>query len=140
VAGFAGALRVVAQWATRRRKEEATATGDGRPRKVPSARGVARMMTIERDVPCKTVAHTMAIIASAVPALVVARDLVDRFHGMIQRRSVADLEPWITDAAPSLMGSFAKGIGQDRAGVNAALTQPCSNGQTEGAEHQAPAG
>jgi hypothetical protein len=132
VAGFAGAPRVVAEWATRRRKEEAMTTGDGRPRKVPSARGVARMMTVERDVLSKTVAHTMAIIAGAVPALVIARDLMDRFHRMTQHRTSADLEPWIADATPGLLGSFAKGIVQDRAGVNAALTQPWSNGQTEG--------
>jgi transposase len=43
-----------------------------------------------------------------------------------------DLEPWIRDAMPGLLGSFAKGIVQDRAGVHAALTQSWSNGQTEG--------
>ncbi len=131
-AGFAGGLRVVAEWATRRRKEEGTAPGGVRPRKVPSARGIVRMMTTERDLLSKTVARTMAIIEGAVPALVVARDLVDRFHSMIQRRTSTDLEPWITDATRSLLGSFVNGIVQDRAGVRAALTQPWSNGQTEG--------
>ncbi len=67
-----------------------------------------------------------------MPALVVARDLMDRFHSMIQHRTSADLEPWIIDATPGLLGSFAKGIVQDRAGVHAAMTQPWSNGQTEG--------
>ena len=90
------------------------------------------MMTSERDTLSKTVARTMAIIEVAVPALVRARKLMDRFHGMIQRRMGADLEPWITDAMPGLLGSFAKGIVQDRAAVYAALTQPGSNGQTEG--------
>jgi len=131
-AGFAGGLRVVAEWATRRRKEEATTPGSARPRKAPSARDIARMMTTERDALSKTAARTMAIIEVAVPALVTARDLMDRFHGMIQRRMSADLEPWVTDAMPGLLGSFAKGIIQDRAGVHAALTQPWSNGQTEG--------
>ena len=131
LAGFAGGLRVISEWVTRRRKEEAT-TQDARPRKVPSARAVARMMTTERGVLSKAVARTMAIIESAVPALVMARDLLDRFHGMIKRHASADLEPWITDATPSLLGSFAKGIIQDRAAVYAALTQPWSNGQTEG--------
>ena len=131
LAGFAGGLRVISEWATRRRKEEATPHG-ARPRKVPSARAIARMMTSERGVLSKAVAHTMAIIDSAVPALVIARDLVDRFHGMIKRRASADLEPWITDASPGLLGSFAKGIVQDHAAVQAALTQPWSNGQTEG--------
>ena len=76
--------------------------------------------------------RTVAIIEAAVPALVTARNLMDRFHGMNQSRMSAELEPWITDAMPGLLGSFAKGIVQDRAAVHAALTQPWSNGQTEG--------
>ena len=122
---------MISEWATRRRKEEATPQ-DARPRKAPSARAIARIMTTERGVLSKAVAHTMAIIDSAVPALVMARGLVDRVHDMIKRRASADLEPWITDASPGLLGSFAKGIVKDRAAVQAALTQPWSNGQTEG--------
>jgi hypothetical protein len=76
--------------------------------------------------------RTVAIIEAAVPTLVTARNLMDRFHGMNQSRMSAELEPWITDAMPGLLGSFAKGIVQDRAAVHAALTQPWSNGQTEG--------
>ena len=57
---------------------------------------------------------------------------MDRFHGMIRSCMSGDLEPWITDATPSLLGSFATGLARDRAGVHAALTQPWSNGQTEG--------
>lgn len=90
------------------------------------------MMTTERAILSKTVARTMAVIEAAVPALVLARDLMDRFHGLIRRRASADLEPWIADATQSLLASFAKGIVADRAGVQAALTQPWSNGQTEG--------
>jgi len=132
LAGFAGGLRVVAEWVTRRRNDERTATGAARPRKVPSARAIARMMTTERGLLSKTVARTMAIIEGAIPALVMARDLMDRFHSMIKRHAGADLDAWITDATPGLLGSFAKGIVQDRAAVHAALTQPWSNGQTEG--------
>ena len=65
-----------------------------------------------------------AIIEDAVPALVVARDLMDRFRAMIRRRNSTDLEPWFSDAAPSRLGSFVRGIVQDRAGVHAVLTQP----------------
>jgi transposase len=132
LAGFAGGLRVIAEWVTRRRNDERTATGAARPRKVPSARAIARMMTTERGLLSKTVARTMAIIEGAIPALVVARDLMDRFHSMIKCHAGADLDAWITDATPGLLGSFAKGIVQDRAAVHAALTQPWSNGQTEG--------
>jgi transposase len=129
-AGFAGGMRTISEWATRQRR--AMAKGTARPHTVASARGIARMMTSERDVLSKNFAYTMATIETALPTLVLARDLMDRFHGMIQRRVSADLEPWIADATPSLLGSFAKGIVQDRAGVHAALTQPWSNGQTEG--------
>lgn len=131
-AGFVGGLRVIAEWATRRRKEEGMGAASMRPRKVPSARAIARMMTTERSVLSKAVARIIAIIEGAVPALVVARDLMDRFHGVIKHRAGDDLAPWITDATPGLLGSFAKGIVQDRAAVHAALTHPWSNGQTEG--------
>ena len=131
-AGFVGSLRVVTEWATRRRKEEGMAPGNSRPRKSPSARGIARMMTTERDRPSKTVARMVAVIESAVPDLVSARDLMDRFHHIIQRREGAALETWISDAKPSLLASFTTGIVNDRAAVMAALTEPWSNGQTEG--------
>jgi len=106
--------------------------GATRPRTTPSARTIARLMTMERSRPSKEGARTMAIIAEAALGLVVARDLTDRFHQLIQRRKGADLEPWIADAAPSMMVSFASGIVRDQAAVQAALASPWSNGQTEG--------
>jgi transposase len=131
-AGFVGSLRVVTEWTTRQRKDEGGAPQNNRPRKSPSARGIARMMTTERDRPSKTVARIAAIIESAVPELVSARDLLDRFHHMIQHRKSADLDTWISDAKPSLLASFTTGIINDRSAVKAALTEPWSNGQTEG--------
>jgi transposase len=131
-AGFTGGLRVVTEWATRKRKEEGTETRDKRPGKAPSARRIARMMTTDRDEPTKTAARTIAIIGEAVPDLTTARDLLDRFHRIIQHRKADRLEQWIEDAKDGLMKSFASGIVQDHAAVKAVLTQPWSNGQTEG--------
>jgi transposase len=131
-AGFTGGLRVVTEWATRKRKEEGTETRDKRPCKAPSARRIARMMTTDRDKPTKTVARTIAIIGEAVPDLTTARDLLDRFHRIIQHRKDDRLEQWIEDAKDGLVKSFASGIVQDHAAVKAALTEPWSNGQTEG--------
>jgi transposase len=51
---------------------------------------------------------------------------------MIQRRKHKRLDDWLADARTGLMSSFASGIGQDSAAVRAALTEPWSNGQTEG--------
>jgi hypothetical protein len=80
IEGFTGDLRVVTEWATRKRKEEGTETHDKRPGKAPSTRRIAQMMTTDRDKVSKTVARTVAIIGEAVPDLTTARDLLDRFH------------------------------------------------------------
>ncbi len=89
-------------------------------------------MTTARDHLSKADAVTIAAIESSVPTLVRARTLIDRFHAMIRKKFEADLDPWISDAASSLIASFAAGITRDNAAVRAAITQPWSNGQTEG--------
>jgi transposase len=61
-----------------------------------------------------------------------ARDLLDRFHCIIQHCKCADLETWISDAKPRLLASFTTGIVNDRSAVKAALTESWSNGQAEG--------
>jgi transposase len=132
VVGFNGGLRVVTEWTTRKRKEEGAATRDKRPGKVPSARRIAQMMTTDRDKLSKTVARTIAILWQAVPDLTTARDLLDRFHRLIQQRKHEDLDAWIADAKSGLMASFASGIVQDQPAVKAALTETWSIGQTEG--------
>ena len=132
VAGFTGSLRVVTEWATRKRNEEGAATQDKRPGRIPSARRLARMMTKDRDKPSKTAARVIAMIQEAVPNLAKARDLLDRFHRIIQHKKDDRLEQWIEDAKHGLMKSFTSGIVQDQAAVTAALTEPWSNGQTEG--------
>jgi transposase len=130
--GFTGGLRVVSEWANRQRKDEGAATRDNRPGKTPSARSIARMMTTERDTLSKVVARTVAMIGDAVPDLTAARDLLDRFHRLIQQRKDKHLDDWLADAKAGLMSSFATGIGQDHAAVKAVLTELWSNGQTEG--------
>jgi transposase len=128
--GFRGALRVVSEWATRRRR--ADRASDRQLQKVPPTRKIARMMTAARDHLSKTDTIVIAAIEAGAPMLVTARDLIDRFHGMIRKKTNADLEPWIADAESSLLGSFASGIRRDHAAVRAATTEPWSNGQTEG--------
>ncbi|SEP51280.1 Transposase, partial [Methylobacterium sp. ap11] len=67
-----------------------------------------------------------------VTGLVEARSLVSAFQAMVRERRHADLDGWIERAAASLLGSFAAGLVKDKAAVAAALTEPWSNGQTEG--------
>jgi transposase len=129
-AGFGGSQRVVSEWATRRRRAEAAPSYG--PRKCPSSRVIARMMTIARDQLSKNDAVTIATIEAAVPALVTARDLFDRFQAMIRQRKSLELHPWLHEAASSLLASFTKGLQADESAVAAALVEPWSNGQTEG--------
>jgi transposase len=128
--GFHGSLRVVGEWATRRRRAEQAS--DQQLQKVPSARTIARLMTMARDQLSKADAVTIAAIEAGVPMLAEARDLIDRFQAMIRRRIVGEFEPWIKEASTSLIASFANGITRDKRAVGAAITEPWSNGQTEG--------
>jgi transposase len=128
--GFRGSPRVVSEWATRRRRAERAS--DQQLQKVPSARTIARLMTTARDYLGKADTMTIAAIEAGVPMLVEARGLVDRFHSMIRKTVAADLDPWIADAKASLIASLATGVTKDKAAVRAAITEPWSNGQTEG--------
>jgi transposase len=126
--GFGGSLRVVTEWATRRRRS-AAAPACG-PRKCPSSRRIAMMLTERRDHLTKEDAVT--IIENAIPTHAAARQLLERFQAMIRRRDVDGLEAWLDDAFAGPMAAFARGLRNDQRAVAAALSLPWSNGQTEG--------
>jgi transposase len=128
--GFSGSLRVVGEWATRRRRSERAPAG-GLDR-TPSARKLARLMMSGRTQLAKAEAVLVAVIESALPSLAKARELVERFRGMIGGGKGEGLEAWIDDAMASPLASFATGIHADREAVAAAIVEPWSNGQTEG--------
>jgi hypothetical protein len=128
--GFRGRLRVVSEWATRRRQAE-KADG-GNLSRAPSARTIARLMTIGRDALSKAETITVAAIEQGVPLLVEAREIIAAFQAMVRKKSLADLESWLGRARSSLVASFANGVTKDQAAVSAAITLPWSNGQTEG--------
>lgn len=128
--GFSGCLGVVSEWARRRRHAERAP--DGHLHKVPSARTIARLMTMARDHLSKADTVMIATIERGVPMLVEARALIDGCHSMIRKKSADDLKPWIACASKSLIASFANGIIRDGAAVRAAIVEPWSSGQTEG--------
>jgi transposase len=128
--GFRGSLRVISEWATRRRRAE---RADARNlQRIPSARTIARFMTIGRDLLTKAETVTVAAIEAGVPSLVEAREIITEFHTMIRRKADMTLTSWIERARVSLVASFANGVTKDEAAVRAAITSPWSNGQTEG--------
>jgi transposase len=128
--GFRGCLRVVSEWATRRRQAEKA--DDGALSRAPSARTIARLMSIGRDGLSKAETITVAAIEDGVPLLVEAREIIASFQAMVRKKSLADLETWLARARSSLVSSFANGVIKDQEAVSAAITLPWSNGQTEG--------
>jgi transposase len=98
----------------------------------PSARTIARLMTIGRDRLSKAETVTVAAIESGVELLVEAREIVADFQAMIRRGALAELDPWIERAKTSLVAAFVNGVTKDKAAVSAAISSGWSNGQTEG--------
>ena len=79
--GFRGSLRVVIEWATRRRRAERAATGSFT--RTPASRTIARLLTVGRDTLSKAETVTVAAIEAGVPALVEARRVIAAFQAMI---------------------------------------------------------
>ena len=133
--GFRGCLRVVSEWAGRRRRAE---KADAESlRRVPSARTIARLMTTGRDTLSKSETVTIAAIEDGVPLLIEARAVIAAFHTMIRKKAEAELDVWIEQARSGLVTSFANGVAKDSAAVRAAIISAWSNGQTEGPDHKA---
>lgn len=126
--GFRGSLRVVTEWATRRRR----AGKAEKLHRTPAAHSIARMMTIGRDRLTKSETITIATIEKALPVLASTRDLIDDFHAIVRKRTSAALDHWLNAARESLVASFANGLSKDIEAVRAAVELPWSNGQTEG--------
>lgn len=125
--GYAGSLRVVTEWATRRRRDEAAEL----PCRCPSSRVIARLLMLAPERLSRADLMLVTLIEAKLPCLGQVRDLVQRFHHMIRTGSSEDLDHWI-EGASTLLASFTRGIITDRAAVAAAIASPWSNGQTEG--------
>ena len=87
--GFRGSVRVVAEWATRRRRAEKV---DAQSlTRVPSARTIARLMTIGRTGVSKSESVMIAAIEEGIPTLVEARQIIADFHEMIRKKAASQL-------------------------------------------------
>lgn len=106
--GYCASLRVVSEWATRRRRTERTDASS--LARVHSARTIARLMTIGRDHLTKSETVTIAAIEQGVPSLVDAREIIADFHAMIRKKDVKELTPWLGRTSQSLVSSFGNGV------------------------------
>ncbi len=128
--GFRGSLRVIGEWATRRRRAEMA--GAETLTRVPSARTIARLMTISHDNLTKVESVIVAAVEGGVPTVIDARETIADFHAMVLKKDDSDLGLWINRALCGLVATFGRGVIRDEAAVRAAIVIPWSNGQTEG--------
>ena len=131
-AGFTGSLRVVSEWRTRKHRSARSREDQPAPLRMPSARTVARLLTVGRTAKGDEVVRLVTAIETASPTLVEARNLLDRFVALIAAKKADLLDPWLADAAKSEMAVFAAGIAADKAAIASAVVEVWSNGQTEG--------
>ena len=89
-------------------------------------------MTTARDHLSKADTVTIAAIEAGVPMLAEARDLIDRFQAMIRRRSSPISIHGSPRPAPASSPRSPTASPRIKRAVRAAITEPWSNGQTEG--------
>jgi len=74
-------------------------------------------------------------ICQECPILTSVQHLARSFFSLIRKQSQSDLSTWqeqVYASGLSELATFARGLDRDRAAVEAALSQPWSNGMTEG--------
>lgn len=125
---FRGSLRVISEWAPRRRR---AGKADVRNlQRIPSARTIARLMTIGRDLLTQPKTVTVAAIEAGVPTLVEAREIIAEFHLMMRRARPRRASSHGSSARASRF--VRQRVAKDEAAVRAAITLSWSTGQAEG--------
>jgi hypothetical protein len=89
----------VSEWSARRKRaEKADLTALGR---APSARTIARLLTVGRERLSKAETITVAAIESSLAILVDAREIIFEFQDIIRRKALAELDTWLPRARDS---------------------------------------
>jgi len=140
-AGFKGGMRVVTEWASRKRLAAlgqqpgpAAVPATQPPTRPPTypARRVARMLAADLAVLAEPDRSYVERLLALSPALAKVRDLAQRFGALVRTRSADALTPWLAEAGAGDLRGFAAGLHQDQQAVRAALLLPWSSGQVEG--------
>ena len=105
------------------------------PTPVPSPRQARWLLLRAMETPTPEERAYRAALLDAEPSVRQVRRLVADFGTLVRTRDAPGLIAWLARADASGLPevrSFAAGIRRDRAAVDAALSSPWSNGQTEG--------
>jgi len=135
--GYRGCYATCAQFiATQVRPADASARAPSPAAKPAlSPRQAARLFLARPDTLTAERQATRARLREASPRLAAAHDLAQSFAALARARQGERLDAWVHDASASGVAelrSFADGLLADKAAVQAGLTLPWSQGQTEG--------
>ena len=151
--GYPGSPGRVLQWARQRRREPAPSTpgryvdsmrrktsknskrSSGKPSRPLSSRRLAWMMVGDPEVLSSDEQHALEQAMEACPDVAAIYPLVQKFSEMVRSRKAKEFEGWLEDSLScGVKGfeTFAIGLRRERSAVEAALSLPYSNGQTEG--------
>lgn len=144
--GYPGSRKRVAQWVQRRREKPAPTTpkkylsrsgspGRSRASHGSSARQQVWLLLRESENLLADERKALGKMREACEDVASAHPLARQFVRMIRLQKAEDFGPWLDAAEASGVAdlrSFANEIGRERKAVEAALTLPHSNGQTEG--------
>ena len=139
---FSNLERLLAKWRNPKRKTVKTASTVPNPPPVDPATGrsispiVAAALCIKpRGLLTANQAAKVDAMKKDWPEFAAMRRLAMRFRGMLKSKSVGKLGVWLKDAQKSglyAMQRFARTLQRDIDAVRNAITEPWSNGQTEG--------
>ena len=132
--GFAGTCSWVSRYMTGLRRGMAAQIA-ARPCRPPSSRAVTALFLRRPDELSLSQKAFVSQLRQTCPAFTTVIDLSQRFLTMVRQRDKSGLNCWMRDALQSgvsAVAHFAKGLGQDHAAVEAALSLSWSNAQSEG--------
>jgi transposase len=137
--GYQHSARTVSLFLKRLNAEQPSASNTGQPRqttaRVPSARHVACLLVWRKERLLEEGRAYLQRLCDHEPTIARAYELAQEFVIMARERTGQGFDAWLTRATTSEIAEldrFARGLIDDRAAVEAGLSQEWSNGQTEG--------
>lgn len=109
------------------------------PKRPPSAKQVARWMTLPKDRRLDWQNAYLERLSQAEPVIAQTAELMLDFATMLRERQGQRLDEWLTKVEHqdvTELKSFAAGLCKDYEAVKAGLTEVWSNGQVEGQVHR----
>jgi transposase len=137
--GYSGRSGMIRQWASRRRAKGVAARSPGRAtstrQPAPAPRQVAWWL-LQPDERNAEERRFLEALCEQAPEVKHAAEAAREFMRLVRERDGKGWPVWQKAAADTLLAPFVRQLQRDEAAVQAALTHPWSNGQTEGQVHR----